>query len=262
MSTITKERVAEIIHADGLEPCDYEAVFESIKTGEIVAMARIALASLEAEAVGFIARHKETGKFGSYLHPKADWFKNDDYEVLSAYTAPPAPVSVPDDVLKGLLPDAEKAEFWFEHNGKILFEGVKFNNAVFDACRAAMLQGADRPQNEPQNIPEIIPGGLVEAVNNLLNNDGSRGRYSAIGCGEAREKIELWLAQRQKWESQRRENLAAGNSPVIPDGWVLVPVEPTEQMIMAAGPNCQDAFDYLRTAYKDMLAAAPLQEVK
>ncbi|EOC0428556.1 ead/Ea22-like family protein [Cronobacter sakazakii] len=52
--------------------------------------------------------------------------------------SPPAPV-VPDDVLKRLLPDVEKSEFWFEHDGKILFEGVKFNNAVFDACRAAML---------------------------------------------------------------------------------------------------------------------------
>lgn len=52
----------------------------------------IALAALTAEPVGFIARHKETGKFGSYLHPKADWFKNDDYEVMTAYTAPPASV--------------------------------------------------------------------------------------------------------------------------------------------------------------------------
>ncbi|HDC4501207.1 TPA: hypothetical protein O8U02_003805 [Enterobacter kobei] len=72
-------------------------------------------------------------------------------------TAPPATVSVPDEVLKRLLPDAEKAEFWFEHDGKILFEGVKFNNAVFEACRAAMLQGAEQPQNAPQNIPENIP---------------------------------------------------------------------------------------------------------
>lgn len=51
MTTITRERVAEIIHAAGLEPCDYEEVFDSIKTGEIVAMARIALASLDAEPI-------------------------------------------------------------------------------------------------------------------------------------------------------------------------------------------------------------------
>ena len=82
MSTITKEftkeQLQQIIETD------------HVQCGEASALARIALASLEAEAVGFIARHKETGKFGSYLHPKADWFKNDDYEVMSAYTAPPA----------------------------------------------------------------------------------------------------------------------------------------------------------------------------
>ena len=53
----------------------------------------------------------------------------------------PAVLLVHDGVLKSLLPDAEKPDFWFEHNGKIFFEGVKFNNAVFEACRAAMLHG-------------------------------------------------------------------------------------------------------------------------
>lgn len=77
------------------------------------------------------------------------------------------------------------------------------------------------PQNAPQNSPEIIPGGLVEAVNNLLNNDGSRGCYDAMECGTAREKIELWLAQRQRWDEQRKANLYAGNSPVIPE-WIPV----------------------------------------
>lgn len=85
--TFTKERIEQFIN----KPLEH-----GLTRGEQMEMARIALASLEAEAVGFIARHKETGKFGSYLHPKADWFKSDEYEVLSAYTAPPAPVSVPD----------------------------------------------------------------------------------------------------------------------------------------------------------------------
>lgn len=118
--------------------------------------------------------------------------------LMSFLTATPAP-EVPD-----LKPDWMINEF----------------HAGWNASRAAMLQGVEQQQNPQQNIQEIIPGGLVEAVNNLLNNDGSRGRYSAIGCGEAREKIELWLAQRQKWESQRSQSLSAGNSPVIPDGWV------------------------------------------
>lgn len=60
MTTITRERVAEIIHSAGLEPCDYEKVFGSIKTGEIVAMARIALASLEAEPVRYLNKFSGT----------------------------------------------------------------------------------------------------------------------------------------------------------------------------------------------------------
>lgn len=35
------------------------------------------------------------------------------------------------------------------------------------ACRAAMLQGADRPQNEPQNIPENIPATQFKPVADL-----------------------------------------------------------------------------------------------
>ncbi len=42
------------------------------------------------------------------------------------YAAPqlpqPAVLSVPDGVLKSLLPDAEKPDFWFEHNGKIFLK--------------------------------------------------------------------------------------------------------------------------------------------
>ena len=144
---------------------------------------KLALVSLEAEHAGFIVKHKVTGKFGSWLHSKADWFRSDEYEVLKAYTAPPAPVSVPDAM--EMDDDFDSA---FEHG-----KAVGWN-----AYRAAMLQS--------------------------LGNS---------------------------------EQL---NSTVIPDGWVMVPVEPTEQMIMAAGPNCPDAFDYLRTAYKDIIAAAPQQE--
>ncbi|VAL16429.1 DUF551 domain-containing protein [Enterobacter hormaechei] len=68
----------------------------------------------------------------------------------------PAVLSVSEGVLKSLLPDVEKSEFWFEHNGKIFFEGVRFNNAVFEACRAAMLQGAELVSNRDE-----LPDGWV-----------------------------------------------------------------------------------------------------
>lgn len=92
MSTITKERVAQIIHAAGLEPCDYEEVFDSIKTGEIIAMARIALASLEAEPVGW--RWSYGGKTNWKLQestPGAGNSQNLNRVIQPLYTATPAP---------------------------------------------------------------------------------------------------------------------------------------------------------------------------
>lgn len=61
----------------------------------------------------------------------------------------------------------------------------------------------------------------------------------------------------------------AGNSPVIPDGYALVPVKPTDEMIEAA-MNCEDVLFnsdesfcvQFGNIYEAMLAAAPQQEVK
>ena len=165
-----------------------------------------------------------------------------------------------------VVPDA----YVRDERGRMMLNGVCEPKIGFgsgwNACRAAMLQ--HQPQNAQQNIPENIPGGLVEAVNNLLNNDGSRGCYDAMECGTAREKIELWLAQRQRWEEQRKANLSAGNSPVIPDGYMIVPKQPTAEMI-AAAMNCDDVLFnsdesfcvQFGNIYEAMLAAAP-QEVK
>ncbi|HHT2141957.1 TPA: hypothetical protein ACTYR0_003404 [Klebsiella michiganensis] len=44
----------------------------------------------------------------------------------------------------------------------------------------------------------VIPEGLIAAVNRLLDSDGSRGRYSAIQCGDAHDEIERLLAAAQK----------------------------------------------------------------
>lgn len=131
MSTITKELIENILQFNS-EGSDCQANAEQWEVHEL---ARIALASLEAEAV--ITVGDDGGDALAYRRLIQTFAPG-----TKLYTAPPVPVSVPDDVLKGLLPDAEKAEFWFEHDGKILFEGVKFNNAVFEACRAAMLQEA------------------------------------------------------------------------------------------------------------------------
>ncbi|MCM7750300.1 DUF551 domain-containing protein [Enterobacter hormaechei] len=209
MSTITKERAQEIFLGNGPEPT----------ASEERELARIALASLEAEAVGkvVLGEYDDCG-----CHPnarvaciaadgQADWENFKDGTRL--YAAPPATESVPDEVLKRLLPDAERAEFWFEHDGKILFEGVKFNNAVFEACRAAMLQGA-----EPVTMAYKLPANTSckEAPEHIwLQTAGvwpENGEFSEL----------TWCSDNQHTDDTLyvRADVAAGNFTVIPDGWV------------------------------------------
>lgn len=86
------------------------------------------------------------------------------------------------------------------------------------------------------------------------------------GCGN------VWfMMMAAMWEGwQGRTAMlqgASGNSPVIPDGWLMVPVEPT--------PDMREAYHQAQAEYEDsdglwspdhqwqaMLAAAPKQEVK
>ncbi|EPU4948763.1 hypothetical protein [Enterobacter hormaechei] len=262
MSTLTKEWLLKTI-AELEEERDATPGAVNEDAAMALAAMKLALASLEAGGEACEA----CGGNGSVDIDHGE-MGIEHIECPKCYTSQPAPVSVPDEVnvllnhLEDVLPD----------DAFNLIDVKTWNNVSMlsrpDVYRAAMLQGAEL-QNRQQNIPEIIPGGLVEAVNNLLNNDGSRGCYSAIGCGEAREKIELWLAQRQKWESQRSENLCAGNSSVIPDGWVLVPVEPTMSQEFAGYRTLTDTGKMSRlmktrlsNIYRAMIATAPQQEVK
>lgn len=179
-------------------------------------LARIALASLEAEAVGevVLGEYDDCG-----CHPdervaciaadgQADWESFKDGTRL--YTAPPAPV-VPDAI------STRQAIAQMENHEPCDSINVAYKFG-WNACRAAMLQGA-----EP-----------VTTANKL------------------------------------------------PDGWVAVPVEPTEDMIVngfesepdesfsdekeweayEAMSGCQQAAHRAKLCWAAMIAAAPQQEVK
>ncbi|HHH4559278.1 TPA: DUF551 domain-containing protein [Enterobacter roggenkampii] len=149
MSTITREQLHERARekVKSLEFAVTQTAFADSRAEleEELELARIALASLEADPVAWLL--SGGGAKNNVSFDSGNAYADPLREVTPLYTAPPATVSVPDGVLKNLLPDAEKPEFWFEHNGTIFFEGVKFNNAVFDACRAAMLQGAENAES-------------------------------------------------------------------------------------------------------------------
>lgn len=156
-----------------------------------LAAMKLALASLEAEPVAFIGQRMleeltDGARSCGRVWPK---FTNklSDENRIPLYTAPPAlvvPDEMPDSVYD-ILCQACGDKAWM------------YGDTLWNACRAAMLQGA------------------------------------------------------------------AGNSPAIPDGYALVPVEPTKEMIEAG-------WSYYMTSkapgssgvYSAMLAAAPQQEVK
>lgn len=152
MTQLSRERleeIAELARKASYKPCAMHMTnLIAVCDSEVIEeMARRLLAAEAQVPVAMRWRwiNGDEGP-GAWWYHDTDHFEKlsqcEDRECELVYAAP-QPVAVPDDVLKRLLPDAEKYEFWFEHDGKILFEGVKFNDAVFEACRAAMQGKAD-----------------------------------------------------------------------------------------------------------------------
>lgn len=169
----------------------------------------------------------------------------------------PAVLSVSEGVLKSLLPDVEKSEFWFEHNGKIFFEGVRFNNAVFEACRAAMLQA------EPVSNSDELPLDYLQGHKDGLEWAAqlAEANHPQTGDWLYDDQIDLARAIRK---GPDMPTVQGGNSPVIPDGWVMVPVELTPDMRAAwdSAPYTDDDDNDMQAAYRAMIAAAPQWKVK
>ncbi|HHA1753093.1 TPA: DUF551 domain-containing protein [Enterobacter kobei] len=249
MSTITseftKEQLQEIIETD------------HVQCGEASALARIALASLEAEPVAYIFKHPAGRLFWSLT----DESNKGQSDVMPVYTAPPAPVSVPECFMR-LLHHAYGMTMGHDWNKGTMagHHREKLCRAV-DECRAAMLHGADGTLANEGTIPANTP--CKEAPEHIwLQTAGvwpENGEFSELTwCSDnLHEDDTLYV----------RADVVTGNSPVIPDGWVLVPVEPT--------PDMRDAYHQAQEEYEEtgglwspdhqwkaMLSAAPQQEVK
>lgn len=137
MSTITreftKEQLQQIIETD------------HVQCGEASALARIALASLEAEPYRYVhkAAYEKTGSCG--LSNDREAYRDSSTHV-AVYTAPPAPVSVP-ECFKRLLHHAYGMTMGHDWNKGTMagHHRDKLCRAV-EECRAAMLQGAEPVQ--------------------------------------------------------------------------------------------------------------------
>lgn len=262
MSTITREWLQQKI-------ADMEATRDEIPFGldeddsNTLAALRIALASLEAEAVAWdyewasYITCEGPQDFKRVIEREAppEWAIDEGQarNITPLYTAPPAPV-VPDEWEQWIADVVEYLEGGLEADGELEAEGSIEAKRLLSR-HAAMLQGADQPQSAQQNIQENIPT-LREAVDTIRSSD------IAIDG----EKI---LAERD-----------ALNSPVIPDGWALVPIEPTEHMIVEgfesepgeffsdeevweaydAMSGCQQAAHRAKLCWAAMIEAAPKLE--
>lgn len=213
MSTITreftKEQLQQIIETD------------HVQCGEASSLARIALASLEAEAVGTFKKgpcgyhpsfhedavplytappapanaepvawlwsHRKHPSEVSLVRPeddeRAEGVHWSGWSCQALYAAPPAPISVPDEVC------------WEDVPEEITEDDMALASAWahgFNQCRAAMLQGVDRPQNEPQNIPENIPATQFKPVADLYGLTSPTGGETSFtfDAVEARDFID------------------------------------------------------------------------
>ncbi|RTP42098.1 hypothetical protein EKN45_16735 [Enterobacter hormaechei] len=163
-------------------------------------------------------------------------------EVTPLYTAPPAPVSVP--AAMEMDDDFDSA---FEHG-----KAVGWN-----AYRAAMLQGADGTLTNEGTIP-LTQFKPVADLYGLTSPTGGETSFT-FDAVEARDFIDGGWSCQEYVELERFQEAVSGNSPAIPDGWVMVPVEPTEEM-NKAGWTAMNEHDAINPTYRAMLAAAPQQE--
>lgn len=193
MSTITKQAVqavADLKAGYTLGHADVAILNE---------LARIALASLEAEAVCVIDQSNL-----DYLKSGSDadvWpaSRAEMGDVLLYLSATPAPVSVP--AAMEMDDDFDSA---FEHG-----KAVGWN-----ACRAAMLQGADGTLTNEGTIP-VTQFKPVADLYGLTSPTGGETSFT-FDAVEARDFIDGGWSCQEYVELGRSQEAVSGNSPVIP----------------------------------------------
>lgn len=131
----TKEQLQQIIETD------------HVQCGEASALARIALASLEAEPVGEVSEQRD----GLVMDGTVDLGGASTHRIIKGaskmkrlplgtkfYTAPPAPVALPSGY-------SDFEEIWSSSTHPLTQDDEMKDFAwdIWNACRAAMLQGAD-----------------------------------------------------------------------------------------------------------------------
>lgn len=238
MSTITKERLEQLANFRGAP----------VTRQEEQELARIALASLEAEPVAWLL---SGGAKNNVSLDSGNAYADPLREVTPLYTAPPAPANAepvawlwshrkhPSEVSLIRPEDDERAEgaHWSGWSCQALYaappapvsvpaamemdddfdSAFEHGKAVgWNACRAAMLQGAEQ-QNRQQNIPENIPATQFKPVADLYGLTSPTGGETSFtfDAVEARDFVDGGWSCQEYVELERFQEAVSGNSPVI-----------------------------------------------
>ncbi|TKU92263.1 DUF551 domain-containing protein [Citrobacter sp. wls617] len=153
---------------------------------------------------------------------------------------------------------------------------------LWDDCTKEQYEGfAKRPDVETRILYTAPPAPVVpeEATpNNIEIIASARSRDCAVFQWDEDQRN----AAADSWNACRAAMLQAGNSPVTPDGYVLVPIVPTENMIIngfESEPDelfskseewdayqemsgCEQAAHRAKLCWAAMIKAAPKQENK
>lgn len=181
MSTITREQQKQILIDTANHVINRDN--PSPHSENLRELARIALASLEAKSRKlFTCSGCGAEGLDEPLESKCHCNEDGAHWVESVvYTAPPAPVSVPEPIKRN------DADGWWMYKGRRVGGGcAEWYNRALDDCRAAMLQG-DEPVTTAYKLPPHI---FRELVNRL--------RDTAVkyhGCQQLREQLSLTLQE-------------------------------------------------------------------
>lgn len=198
MTTITREQLHERARrkVKELEFAITQSAFTSIRDGlnEELDLARIALASLEAEPIG--AFHIEDQQVSG----TTDYIKDGEWPidngVIEVYAVPPAPV-VPEEMPKGL---AGQIVSLLVHNIGDKFLAQK----IWNACHAALLQGSQ----PVSNCDELQVIGWLRSD---YNSDDKRDPNAPLFMLGRNDPSDAWGVKYIQ---------LSGNSPVSPGGWI------------------------------------------
>ncbi|EME0310552.1 hypothetical protein VXI92_003223 [Enterobacter hormaechei] len=263
MNTLTKEWLLKTITELEEERDAVPGAVNEDAANALAAM-KLALASLES---GGEAECQHDWSFGGLnkLQSQKQCVKCGHVELV----APPAPVSVPDAI----------------HSQGEKSASDDYYALGWNACRAAMLKHSEpfivTSDHRMMEMPQVEAINAVTAIlqgaDGTLTNEGTipvtqfkpvadlYGLTSPTGgetsftfdAVEARDFIDGGWSCQEYVELERFQEAVSGNSPVIPDGWVMVPEEPTHEML-EAGDEQFGTYD----VYRRMIAASPQQEVK